>query len=84
MSSSGIMTQASSINHCYASIKLWLLLERRLSNTSEAESQKYINTGTFTIWNELWSPFLLLLVELSTHQTGMQAVKHFASSVEDT
>ncbi|KAI0322233.1 hypothetical protein OF83DRAFT_1279816 [Amylostereum chailletii] len=71
-SPTGLTSQASNINHCYTSIKLWLLLERKISGAS-VKSQMDSNVGTFTIWNELWSPFLLLLSELTSSQTGMQA-----------
>jgi len=52
----GIVNAAANINHCYASVKLWLLLERTLSQAPDG------NTLTpkvmpFVIWNDLWTPF---------------------------
>ncbi|KAI0302159.1 hypothetical protein BC826DRAFT_987563 [Russula brevipes] len=43
----GIVNAAANINHCYASVKLWLMLER--------------TAMPFVIWNELWPPFSNLI-----------------------
>jgi hypothetical protein len=57
----GIVNTAANINHCYASVKLWLLLERMLSQAPDSE----VPDGNtiipkfmpFVIWNDLWTPF---------------------------
>ncbi|KAI0306458.1 hypothetical protein B0F90DRAFT_1808156 [Multifurca ochricompacta] len=55
----GTTNAAANINHCYASVKLWLLLERRLSQNWDSEDghPPVPKVGPFVIWNELWSPF---------------------------
>ncbi|TFY77906.1 hypothetical protein EWM64_g6106 [Hericium alpestre] len=55
------VTVAADINSGYAGIKLWLLLERKLSNAVEDDpfesSAKPSDVGPFMIWNELWPSF---------------------------
>jgi hypothetical protein len=55
----GLVNAAANINHCYASVKLWLLLERILSQTPEAPNvhASIPKAMPFVIWNELWTPF---------------------------
>jgi len=55
----GLVNAAADINHCYASVKLWLLLERILSQTPEAPNghTPIPKAMPFVIWNELWTPF---------------------------
>lgn len=55
----GIVNAAANINHCYASVKLWLLLERMLSQAPEVPDGKTLITKVmpFVIWNDLWTPF---------------------------
>lgn len=55
----GIVTAAANINHCYASIKLWLLLERLLSHAPEVLGGNALipKVMPFVIWNDLWTPF---------------------------
>jgi hypothetical protein len=55
----GIVNAAANINHCYASVKLWLLLERMLSQAPEVPDGNPLNPKVmpFVIWNDLWTPF---------------------------
>lgn len=55
----GIVNAAANINHCYASVKLWLLLERMLSEAPEAPDGNTLipKVMPFVIWNHLWTPF---------------------------
>jgi hypothetical protein len=55
----GLVNAAANINHCYASVKLWLLLERMLSQNVPSQSghSPVPRAGPFVIWNELWPPF---------------------------
>ncbi|KAI0054105.1 hypothetical protein FA95DRAFT_1480391 [Auriscalpium vulgare] len=58
---SGLASAAASYNHCYAAIKLWLLLDRKLSSSAEIASQSPTirqNSVAYMVWNELWPPFL--------------------------
>ncbi|KAI0273752.1 hypothetical protein BC834DRAFT_227074 [Gloeopeniophorella convolvens] len=59
----GIVSAAANINHCYASVKLWLLLERMLSQPQEPQEGVVpaATAGPFIIWNELWPPFANLI-----------------------
>jgi len=52
----GIVNAAANINHCYASVKLWLLLERMLSQVPDGNTP-IPKVMPFVIWNDLWSPF---------------------------
>ncbi|KAI0035078.1 hypothetical protein K488DRAFT_44141 [Vararia minispora EC-137] len=71
---SGVVTTSpSTVNHCYTSIKLWLLLARKLSEDKAVVSD-VSNSMTFFVWNDLWPPFLHLLTELTAGgQSGMNA-----------
>jgi len=55
----GVVLAAANINHCYASVKLWLLLERMLSQTPGTPDGRALvpKAMPFVIWNELWPPF---------------------------
>jgi len=55
----GIVNAAANINHCYASVKLWLLLERMVSQVPEIPDGKTLipKVMPFVIWNDLWTPF---------------------------
>ena len=55
----GIVNAAANINHCYASVKLWLLLERMLSQAPEVPDGNSLmpKVMPFVIWNDLWTPF---------------------------
>lgn len=55
----GIVNAAANINHCYASVKLWLLLERMLSQAPEVSDGNTLipKFMAFVIWNDLWTPF---------------------------
>ncbi|KAI0062284.1 hypothetical protein BV25DRAFT_1804358 [Artomyces pyxidatus] len=69
-----IASVAANINHCYASIKLWFLLDRRLSTPLEwadtnPRSFPNPNSMALMIWNELWPPFLDLI---SQHASELQ------------
>ncbi|KAH9996800.1 hypothetical protein BJV77DRAFT_1065579 [Russula vinacea] len=59
----GIVNAAANINHCYGSVKLWLLLERMLSRTPELPDghASIPKAMPFVIWNALWTPFLDLI-----------------------
>ncbi|KAH9180668.1 hypothetical protein EDB89DRAFT_1920409 [Lactarius sanguifluus] len=55
----GLVSAAANINHCYASVKLWLLLDMMLSQDpgSPDGHAAVSKAGPFVIWNELWPPF---------------------------
>jgi hypothetical protein len=55
----GIVNAAANINHCYASVKLWLLLEKMLSQAPEVPDGNTLNPKAmpFVVWNDLWTPF---------------------------
>lgn len=60
----GLVNAAANINHCYASVKLWLLLERMLSRAPPSQQGGHSpvpRAGPFVIWNELWPPFSILV-----------------------
>lgn len=61
----GPTESASTINHSYISIKLWLLLSKKLSDAA-LEPAHASNVLTFRFWNELWPPFLRVLAMLMT------------------
>jgi hypothetical protein len=56
----GIVNAAANINHCYTSVKLWLLLERMLSQAPD-DNTLIPKVMPFVIWNDLWAPFLDLI-----------------------
>ena len=56
----GPTDKASTINHSYISIKLWLLLGKKLSDAA-LEPLHASNVLAFRFWNELWPPFERLL-----------------------
>jgi len=64
----GIVNAAANINHCCASVKLWLLLERKLSQTPELQNGRVPTPKAmpFVIWNNLWPPFSDLLTAYET------------------
>lgn len=66
----GLVGAAANINHCYASVKLWLLLDRMLSQDPESpDGRAGVSTaGPFVIWNELWPPFSDLI---SAHEADV-------------
>lgn len=78
----GLVNAAADINHCYASVKLWLLLERILSQTPEAPNghTPIPKAMPFVIWNELWTPFSDLItafeVDVSKGQDTVRATSH--------
>ena len=59
----GLVNAAANINHCYATVKLWLMLERRLSQhrSSQGGHIPVPKVGPFVIWNELWPSFSVLI-----------------------
>ncbi len=64
----GMVNAAANINHCYASVKLWLLLERMLSQTPGLPDGNTLipNAMPFIIWNALWTPFSDLITAYET------------------
>jgi hypothetical protein len=78
----GVVNAAANINHCYASVKLWLLLERMLSQPPEtADGHIPIPRAIpFVIWNVLWTPFSDLIsvyeVDVSKGQDTVRAALH--------
>ena len=83
----GVVNAAANINHCYASVKLWLLLERMLSQSPEAADVRAPNPRAmpFVIWNELWTPFSELIsayeVDVSKGQDTVRAAPHIQQTV---
>jgi len=84
----GIVTAAANINHCYASVKLWLLLERMLSQSPEVPDGNAL-TGIakvmpFVIWNDLWTPFSDLITayeaDVSRGQNTVRATSNTVNS----
>jgi hypothetical protein len=82
----GIVNAAANINHCYASVKLWLLLERMLS---QAPGVPHGNTlipkvMPFVIWNDLWTPFSDLITayeaDVSSRQNTVCATSNTVNS----
>jgi hypothetical protein len=77
-----VVNAAANINHCYASVKLWLLLERMLSQSpATADVRVPIPRAMpFVIWNELWTPLSDLIsayeVDVSKGQDIVRAVSH--------
>jgi hypothetical protein len=76
----GLVNAAANINHCYASVKLWLLLERMLSRAPPSQQGGHSpvpRAGPFVIWNELWPPFSILVnaheAEVSKGQNTVRA-----------
>lgn len=69
--SQGTIGAAANINHCYASVKLWLLLDVMLSQDPESSDggAGVSKAGPFVIWNELWPPFSDLI---SAHEADVQ------------
>lgn len=67
----GVVGAAANINHCYASVKLWLLLDVMLSQDPEAldGGAAISKAGPFVIWNGLWPPFSDLI---SAHESDVQ------------
>jgi hypothetical protein len=65
----GVVGAAANINHCYASVKLWLLLDVMLSQDPESGGVAISKAGPFVIWNELWPPFSDLI---SAHEADVQ------------
>jgi len=82
----GVVLAAANINHCYASVKLWLLLERMLSQTPEAPDGRAPITKAmpFVIWNELWPPFSDLITayeaDVSKGQDTVRVTPHTPQS----
>jgi len=64
----GLVGAAANINHCYASVKLWLLLDMMLSQDPESPDASGGTAGPFVIWNELWPPFSDLI---SAHEADV-------------
>lgn len=67
----GAIGAAANVNHCYASVKLWLLLDVMLSQDPESPDSgaAVSKAGPFVIWNELWPPFSDLI---SAHEADVQ------------
>jgi len=64
--------RASTVNHCYTGVKLWLLLAEKMSKDSAGDVS---NSTSFMVWNELWPSFLRLYTELTTSsQKGVDVV----------
>lgn len=65
---SGVLNEsaAPSVNHAFASVKLWMLIARKTcmqdttDNTTEASSS---DNAERMVWNALWPPFESLLVQ---------------------
>jgi len=78
----GIVNAAANINHCYSSVKLWLLLERMLSQTPESPDghTPIPKAMPFVIWNELWTPFSDLITayeaDVARGQDTVRATSH--------
>jgi len=78
----GVVLAAANINHCYASVKLWLLLERMLSQTPGTPDGRALipKAMPFVIWNELWPPFSDLITayeaDVSKGQDTVRAASH--------
>jgi hypothetical protein len=78
----GVVLAAANINHCYASVKLWLLLERMLSQTPEATDGRapIPKAMPYVIWNELWPPFSDLIAayeaDVSKGQDTVRVTSH--------
>ncbi|VDB82999.1 unnamed protein product [Peniophora sp. CBMAI 1063] len=68
-STMGPTDKASTINHGYISIKLWLLLGKKLSDAA-LEPLHASNVLAFRFWNDLWPPFLRVLTMLMTGAHG--------------
>ncbi|KAI9446343.1 hypothetical protein H4582DRAFT_1905062 [Lactarius indigo] len=70
----GLVSAAANINHCYASVKLWLLLDLMLSQDPESPDGRAAvsKAGPFVIWNELWPPFSDLI---SAHEADALNLK---------
>ncbi|KAH9001155.1 hypothetical protein EDB92DRAFT_2050849 [Lactarius akahatsu] len=66
----GLVSAAANINHCYASVKLWLLLDGMLSQDPGSPDGRAAvpKAGPFVIWNELWPPFSDLI---SAHEADV-------------
>lgn len=66
----GLVGPAANVNHCYASVKLWLLLDMMLSQDPESPDGSGVTSkaGPFVIWNELWPPFSDLI---SAHEADV-------------
>ena len=74
----GVVNAAANVNHCCASVKLWLLLERKLSQTPELQDGRVPTPKTmpFVIWNNLWPPFSDLLTAYEADVSkGQNAVR---------
>lgn len=70
----GPTDSASTINHSYISIKLWLLLSKKLSDAA-LEPAHATNVLAFRFWNDMWPAFLRVLAILMTGaQTGPSSV----------
>ncbi|KAI9509630.1 hypothetical protein F5148DRAFT_1367050 [Russula earlei] len=81
----GIVNAAANINHCYVSVKLWLLLERMLSQAPESRDGRTSmpKSMPFVIWNKLWPPFsdLLTAYEADVSQGQSSTLWSATSSV---
>ena len=66
----GLVGAAANNNHCYASVKLWLLLDMMLSQDPESPDSggAVSKAGPFVIWNEVWPPFSDLI---SAHEADV-------------
>lgn len=77
-----IVNAAANINHCYASVKLWLLLERMVSQTPKLQDGRAPTPKAmpFVIWNDLWPPFSDLITiyeaDVSKGQNTVRATSH--------
>jgi hypothetical protein len=82
----GIVNAAANINHCYASVKLWLLLERMLSQAPEVPHGNTLipKVMPFMIWNDLWTPFSDLITayeaDVSSRQNTVCATSNTVNS----
>jgi hypothetical protein len=76
----GIVNAAANINHCYASVKLWLLLERMLSHAPEVPHGNTLipKAMPFVIWNDLWTPFsdLITAYEADVSKSPEHGMRH--------
>jgi len=80
----GIVSAAANINHCYASVKLWLLLERMLSQIPGSLDGNTLipRAMPFVIWNDLWTPFLDLITAYETDVSkGQNMVRATSNTV---
>lgn len=64
---SGVLNEsaAPSVNHAFASVKLWMLIARKtcMEDTMDEVGALSSDNAERMVWNELWPPFERLLVQ---------------------